>query len=130
MGKITLVKGRFCENNANHGGAIHNACEIEMDGSEFLNNSAISYGGAIYNEYGAFLKADNASFRKNTIITKHALVSGGAINNDGKCVLNKCMFCDNYIYEGRGPAVWNGRGKSEDNDCIYEKNEVLDKDED
>ena len=130
LGKIEIVDGLFEGNSGNHGGAIYNHNEIRISQCRFSENSAIIYGGSLYNCSEAYLEIIGTCFKGNSIVTKHALVAGGAIYNEGNISINDSSFYDNELYEGRGPAIWNQSGNTTEKGCVYENNWVLDKDDD
>lgn len=130
LGVANISNTTFDKCMANNGGVIYNLNEIKVVHSTFSNNVAGNYGGAIYNHKdGAYLEVFNSCFKYNSIITKHVMISGGAINNDGELLVENNTFYANELYEGTGPAI-GGHGKITDNDCVYENNRVLDKDDD
>lgn len=129
-GYIELFKSSFSNNHAGSGGGIYNVNKIIIKKNNFIKNSAAGYGGAINNEQG-MLEIYDTLFDENSITTKHALVSGGAINNRGELKITTCSFVNNKLYEGSGSAIGTEKnGKTIQNNCIFENNQVLDKDDD
>lgn len=129
LGKLEIIKGEFVKNRGNKGGVIYNLNEIKITDSIFSNNSAGNYGGAIFNHEDASLKITNTCFKHNTIVAKHVLISGGAIQNEGELLIEDSSFYFNELYEGTGPDI-KTNGKTIENNCVFKNNLVLDKDED
>ncbi len=77
------------------GGGILNQGSLTLSNSVLSNNSAVYYGGAIYNE-GGTLNVSNTTFSGNT--ATHAL--GGAIDNSGNLTVNYSTFSGGVAFEG------------------------------
>jgi hypothetical protein len=112
------------------GGAIYNGGNLTLDLCTFTGNSAWgkasggagtgASGGAIFNDYGAILTADRTTFCGNSASggsgadgTSEAYppsndgssggdANGGAICNQGSCVLARSTFCQNRASGGAG----------------------------
>ncbi|MDD5022477.1 MAG: autotransporter domain-containing protein, partial [Endomicrobiaceae bacterium] len=100
----------FSSNSATYGGAINNSSNLTIsNGAEFINNSAGSKGGAIYNSGTLNLTADtiNVEFTGNT-----ANGISNAINNGG--IIN--------LTAGTADIIFNDRITSENNTSILNIN--------
>ncbi|MCM1265220.1 MAG: hypothetical protein NC200_03390, partial [Candidatus Gastranaerophilales bacterium] len=106
---------KFDKNTAGFGGAIYNNGAAQIVSATFTNNSALlndeyvdaGLGGAIYNdnfdisENNAILSVNKSTFTSNT-----AVVSGGAIYNDGdSAVVTNSTFNTNSARNGG--AIYN-----------------------
>ena len=85
---IGEIVGDFVGNTSSWcGGAIYNGKTIDSIVGNFINNDArlsgqpfyLTYGGAIYNDYGGTINSINGDF-----INNHATLQGGAIYNRGR----------------------------------------------
>ncbi|RLD00512.1 MAG: hypothetical protein DRI46_07345 [Chloroflexi bacterium] len=84
------------------GGCIFNTSSLNLDGGQFLNNSA-GYGGAIYNLNNATATIENINFYYN-----EAEFNGGAIWIDADADVNIAWSTfDGNLAGLNGGAVWN-----------------------
>ena len=100
-GKVNIDDSEFTENSADYGGAIYNSKELNIDSSEFENNHASSSGGAIHNSSkGTVNITGNTTFEGNT----HSPNAGDAIPNDvfNTGTLNLTPDENEKIYFGGG----------------------------
>jgi predicted outer membrane repeat protein len=83
------------------GGAIkvNNNCKLTIDNSQFLENQAEGYGGAISNS--GELIITNSVFKNNTV-TKF---TGAAISNAGKLTATNTIFESNTAQHGAGAIL-------------------------
>ena len=106
-GSTATIKGGVFENNCTapgYGAGIYNINIVEIDGTEFRNNTSFS-GGAIYNDGDMTVK--NALFTGNYAEASNGgYASGGAIKvNQKKTIsLENCKFEKNTVL-GRSGAV-------------------------
>lgn len=107
-GKLKVYNCEFINNHSHEAGAIFNKYCLEIQSSNFKNNSSRGYGGAITNEGVA--KINGCEFLKNKCYDE-----GGAVNNfRGLLEITNCSFKDNVSY--RNKTLNNFCGKT------YEKN--------
>ncbi|MGB9937104.1 MAG: NosD domain-containing protein [Methanobacterium sp.] len=108
----TVIKGNTANNPSNPamGGAIQNMGHLNVIGSDFINNTAISnmfsQGGAIYN-YGILIIGSNSTFKNNT-----ATVGGAIFNsysNLSSVIISDSFFTSNTAPNNSGGAIYNGR---------------------
>ncbi|MCL2506876.1 MAG: OmpA family protein [Endomicrobia bacterium] len=105
---MTLKHVVFTANEADSGGAIHNAGKIDLSSVAFNKNVARA-GGAIYNTGATTdaIKTHNAEFSSNTAN------DGGAIYNTGKIILSSNTFLGNKAesyYISPSTTVLSGYG--------------------
>lgn len=103
---VTVLGSTFTGNkSADAGGAIYSSGELFVDGSTFLNNSALrTVGGAIAAEGDATIA--NSLFAKNS-----AAYYGGAINGRSTLEAYNCTIVENTAsYYGGGVYVAAGVG--------------------
>ncbi|MDO5852239.1 MAG: hypothetical protein Q4Q23_07105, partial [Methanobacteriaceae archaeon] len=96
----TIIKNN---NNENNGGAIFNNGYLIIMNSSFINNKAITGGGAIYNTNLGNLITLNSSFINCTATT------GGAINNKNNLIIINSSFTSNTA--GYNGIIFNGNNK-------------------
>ncbi|GMH41758.1 hypothetical protein BSKO_09668 [Bryopsis sp. KO-2023] len=112
-GRLVVVGGKFIENRAECGGAVHSIDgDVELSGCEFLSNQGTD-GGAVCFEVSkkgkAELKVADSEFRSNS-----ADVSGGALSLNGTMdvIMNGTKFDGNNAQSG-GAVHVNGEGTIE-----------------
>jgi len=108
---ITILNSRF-ENNVavpgtylgGYGGAIHvlMAFNLIIKDTEFIQNSAVYRGGAIYQDYGATVWCDNCIFTNNAATSGHGGAWFGENRNSQLGVttgnMNNSIFSSNYAF--------------------------------
>ena len=90
-----ITNSIFEDNYAVRGGAIYAAgddASIVVDTSEFTNNLAYNYGGAIF--WNCRGNITNSKFTKNTAVNHHADAIYLSINHNK--ILNNCDFINKY----------------------------------
>jgi predicted outer membrane repeat protein len=95
-GNLTVVDCKFVNNSAKEGGAIYvKAASLTVVGSNFTDNNATTYGGAIRATQHTSLTISDSVFVNNG-----AIRDGGAISaNSGKdLVISGSNFTDNVAY--------------------------------
>ena len=123
-------------NNAKQGGALYSAGGTISDNKEvygavlgkvsFVNNTAISEGGAVYNVgdwrgTGYMHFTDNALFEGNL-----AVFGGGIYNNSGKILFSKNSIFQNNIVTGKnaqGGSLFSGNYTNNSSSVIFNKAE-------
>ena len=137
QGATASVSGcTFSDNTAGAGGAVYNdtfnkqVSVAEIDGSDFLNNTAKTEGGAIYN-CGVMTVAE-AVFKCNSVIASDSetVQRGGAIVNtvDGVMTITDCRFIANKAKQGG--AIWNDGVMTLENVSFYHDEDDYDDDYD
>ncbi len=126
-------------NQANKGGAIYNAGQLNSNGTEqntvkFIANSAISAGGALYNETSG-LNLQYVDFEGNVAgsLYSNNFGQGGAIYNTGSNVnIRNANFRGN-IAQGQngsdhaaGGAIYNEGDITFDNEVVISENSATD----
>jgi predicted outer membrane repeat protein len=105
----------FNFNHAKYGGAVYNtdtANLIILDSATFTNNTAMSNGGAVYNDATIFM-GNNIEFSSNTAN------SGGAIYNDGTINIGDNAFFNSNT----GGAISNNSGEINiGNNAVFSSN--------
>lgn len=106
MSHLSLIDGFAGDAVGRDGGAIYNHGVLELFQCTVSGNSALSYGGAIYNDNndGATLSIDHSTIADNT-----AGIDGGGIDNNGTLVVSNSTFHGNHS-DNRGGAIdaWSG----------------------
>ena len=111
-GTVAISDSRFIRNSAEQGGAIYNAGELSISGSNLNHNSALNHhptrrpetGGAVFNAAVGELSIINSSFSVN-----RADAYGGAIHNGGELSIINSSFTGNSA-NWEGGAVHNAYG--------------------
>ncbi|PKL66408.1 MAG: hypothetical protein CVV28_11045 [Methanobacteriales archaeon HGW-Methanobacteriales-1] len=101
---LTVINCSFMKNSAQYNaGAIGSwgSSIINITGSNFTNNSADNFGGAI--QIHGTLTVTDCNFENNT-----STGFGGAISNDGTCTVTSSNFLNNTSKEGG--AIWSSKG--------------------
>ena len=95
-GNVEINNTNFFNNSAYYkGGAVYTSyCDLTVENTAFINNAATTngYGGAIYFDLGR-LTILNSEFKDNT-----ALISQAIYSNDGYITIKKSKFTNNEIY--------------------------------
>ena len=135
--KNISFKNGYCEYS---GGAIVNEGHLTIDGCEFIDNSSVDFGGAIYNAPNSKLLIKNSGFEDNrsdyggaiyidsgstlnlegsVLKSNTSEFEGGAIFNKAKLLIYGSLFGKNASF--KGGAIY-----SEDilniKDCDFENN--------
>ncbi len=99
---LTLTRGHFA-NYPMDGGAIHNnGGTVNITGSTLSDNTALNFGGAIYNYIGGTVNITGSTLSRN-----HAGFNGGAIGNNGGTVnITNSTLSGNDAPDGS--AILNG----------------------
>jgi len=107
QGTMEINRSVFFDNAATQGGAIKNYGILTITNSTFEDNTAVNYGGAIYNTLGSAsnmeLTIENSTFTGNTATN----YDGGAIyteSHGGVNVTNSTFF--NNTAGGEGGAIF------------------------
>jgi predicted outer membrane repeat protein len=104
MDNLTITAG-----SALSGGGISNSGNLTITAGTFTNNSAVYYGGAIYNN-GGVVTVTNSTFAANTA----TFGQGGAIDNAGTATAGGTLTVSNSSFTGgvafQGGAINNKYG--------------------
>ena len=92
---ITMTGLKLEGGGGQSGGGILNQGSLKLSNSVLANDSAVYYGGGIYNQ-GGTLTVSNTTFSGDT--ATHAL--GGAIDNSGALTVNSSRFTGGVAFEG------------------------------
>ena len=97
---IDIIQSDFNKNSATNGGAIWTYLEtaLEISGGEFSDNTATTYGGAIYS-YGEVV-ATEVNFLKNS-----ANLGGAYYASNGGATVDSCFFSGN-LANVNGGAIY------------------------
>ena len=108
---LTIQNGSAVDN----GGAINKSgyFTLYVNNCTFINNSAVSSGGAIYS-YNGSIAIENSQFGGNT-----AASFGGAIYSQGSATLTGCIFSDNRANGGSGGAIYCNPTATVKNSVFY-----------
>ncbi len=113
---ITIIGCNITNNSSNYGGGIFSSTNstgiIKITDCNISNNTALGYGGGIYNKTGGLI--ENCKF-----INNHAVSGGGAYFANGSSnpiIANNLFFADNNATNGGGMYVWGFHISI--NDCI------------
>ena len=98
----TLSGLTFADGTTTIGGAFNNSGNLSVLNSNFLNNAASQYGGAIYNNQGT-LTLTNTSLTGNSAI----FYGGGIYNYGGAVTISGSTITDNTSTFGTGGGVDN-----------------------
>lgn len=100
---ITIINCVFYANSAKHGGAIYNrckekTCQMNISDSFFMENTAVSKGGAISNE-------ESDITISNCMFQAHSAKHGGAIYN--RCKEKTCQMniSDSFFIESTAESI-------------------------
>lgn len=98
---VTIRQCLFEANQGTLGGVIGhvNGGTLVISDSEFRNNSATSFGGAIYDEGGS-------SYSRCTFRANNALMGGAVALSVGTLSMEECVFEDNRALLRDGGAFW------------------------
>ena len=104
LGTMDITYANFSSNSGNNGGAIYNYGHLSISDSTFEDNTARSYGGAIYNSLGSI--SDMSLLIANSTFSGNATTDydGGAIYNDSYGPLE----ITNSTFEGNTAANRGG----------------------
>ncbi len=102
-GKCNVINSNFSFNKDGYGGTICNNGIFYLADSNFNNNSAVMYGGAIYNKGSSF------TILRSNFTNNFASTSGGAIENWGEIlIINQSNFINNCIFEISKDSKYGG----------------------
>ena len=116
-GELRITRSVFTENATlydGYGGAIYNVIsELNITDSEFRQNTADMWGGAIYNKEGDSLSSLGSIFGAN-----------GAIHDkESDLIINSSVFSQNTLKYGKdGEILLNKSRKLEFNNCVFKDN--------
>ncbi|WP_066972667.1 DUF11 domain-containing protein [Methanobrevibacter filiformis] len=118
--KITITGSKFINNTAEIGGAIYNnngTISLISENTSFINNTAISGGGAIYASANNNVTFINCIFSNNNVTNTTGNVAGGAIYSNGNLNIINSTFTNNSVNintlilstdsEAYGGAIYN-----------------------
>jgi hypothetical protein len=92
---LNLINCRFVNNTATQGAAMKADYTLYMEGSVLFNNTAEFDVLALY---GQDVQIVNSTFIENTSSDPTInLNPGNLINSNGSCLIQNCLFYDNYI---------------------------------
>ena len=97
---VTICNITFINETNDNGGSIMNHGYLVVNDSNFIDNTANSNGGAIYNDNFGYVTLINDNFSNNT-----ANNFGGAIYNNGVVIINGCNLTNNV--GSMGGAIYN-----------------------
>ena len=101
INNIVFSGGNAREAPEDDGGALHiTFSRVEINNSEFNNNNARVFGGAIY-AVNAFVSLEDSVVRRNVSDT-----GGGIYAASGELTLNKSEISDNETHTGNGGGVF------------------------
>jgi predicted outer membrane repeat protein len=102
IAEIKIVNCSFTQNSSNKGGAIFSTVNSnsEIIDSEFVDNEATEFGGAIFNE--GSVKIIDCGFKENSGEL------GGGIYNSNQLTVTKCEFEENKS-QNSGGAIVSGK---------------------
>ena len=107
---LTISNSEFRDNSVvrsnARGGAIYLADgDIMISNSTFVNNSATSFGGAIYAISDIKDDKTEAMITQSSFINNHADTSGGAITVSDSIQISQCSFMNNTAKRGGGAVL-------------------------
>jgi uncharacterized repeat protein (TIGR01451 family) len=116
-GATVNVQGcTFKDNTASsYGGAIYNSGTLTVTGSTFTGNTAAWYAGAITNEWSGTMTLIDCSFISNG----NSAIEGGAIVNFGTETITNCIFTGNT---GSNGGVLHDESYSTFVNCVFADN--------
>jgi len=107
--RVVVIRNLVFENGSEQiGGAIRNNENLTLTGVQFLNNKAVSQGGAIHSEGGFELVVEDSTFTGNEVFDPDELstTGGGAIHSFSALTLRGVTFDSNHARSGKsGGAV-------------------------
>ena len=126
QGTLNITNSSFDDNSSQDGGAIFNESSsvLYVDETQFINNRAALYGGAISNLGEATI--NNSSFTDNEAWGSQApmTLSGGAISNYSIMTIENTSFNNNSAYR-RGGALHNqSNGVLTVSKCTFNQNQT------
>ena len=96
---VNMESCTFEQNQAQNGGAIYVAGNLNAVGCDFVKNIATVSGGAIYEDGNAFVKMDKCEFSQNNANGSENVNGGGAVymekDSNAKLYLNRSSFVKN-----------------------------------
>ncbi|WP_458454945.1 hypothetical protein [Methanobrevibacter sp.] len=132
LGSGTIIeKCNFTNNSALMGGAIYSSgINTKIIDSQFNNNTALIAGAVLMN--GAGESIISSIFEGNVAFTGGAVVSGtyiygvfgNTLSGNNESIKNS-KFTNNSAQIG-GAVSWFNTGGSIDDDCVFEKNNLID----
>lgn len=99
-GTALVEKSVFTKNSADEGGAIFSAGDLVLDGGNFEENTATSYGGAVCSDKWLSFTFSQGIFTKN-----HAHYGGAIYANFIENYATNLIFESNYAYSGGAVAI-------------------------
>ena len=98
-GSLIVKNSNFVYCNANCGGAIYTTNNATIINSYFLSNSAVTVGGAIFNDESTYCLVEKSEFVSNSAMYGGALYS---------CLSNGNLFIESYASQHKGNNMWKG----------------------
>jgi CSLREA domain-containing protein len=136
-GDLIIIKSKFEENRSDDkGGAIYSGASLVLvDRSEFLDNRAFGNGGAWANTGASesFPTIRDSKFQGNRVIVqevpngyepKSDSHGGGAIWSNGKMLVEKTQFYQNYTRRAKGGGAIHNQGEIRFQDVAMAENEA------